>query len=563
MTDKLLKRTLRRFRLTRGRDSSVTSSKTKYSETTEPLQPDSAFLNLPLDIFNLLIRYLTYRDLVALSLTTKGLRHLCPDVLSKDAPGLACISLIHKRLLPNRTSPSKLDPTFWGECSYCSHPLCSPTCPSALFLDYRTGIFFPASLYPNHEAIASKTRGFAETSGCHERFLPGDTSTPWDNSPTDGFDKSMYKTVWCEHHRCPASLMKDNYIKENAPMGAYRFYGDYYSRGGWAPARDGPPRSRRDSPFTIPHTKFLVGYREKPTIENEEPVDDQSTTVEQMENVVKFYRLNLNNGIDPSFDPKRDQDPIDEKYFYDTLCRHCFLPLRRSDAPGIFWSRRICTCAGSFHSRVGAQSRNPILVKPGCPGCGVVSVKFTVVEAFAPVPAYDSLIRFSLVLASEMQITTVGTLDSTVLNSPRAEATTARTARRARKIERLTPLRPEKVKQALDIIRYEPLIPIPPKPARGLQDLPLPIINKILFYVLCNTRYWKTRYIPEARRLIFQGRGDWHWDNYYNEPTGTCSECRRFKNLDRDIRIRSTWRCTDDCNYGFHMFMTKGGIRIY
>lgn len=590
MPKKIFKRTLKRLHIIRTCDGEVSSSrKNNYTQKPESFRPDSHFLNLPLDIFNLILTHLSYADIVSLSLTTKSIRYICPDPSSETSPGPECRSQAYERCLPGNNSSSKsnkksifnlnLDPegrnSWEGRCSYCLHPLCPPTCPSALILDYRTGVFYPASLYPFQSATPAPTAGFPETSGCYERFVPGDTLSyiPWNNSPLGNSDYGTYKTIWCEHHRCPASLLKDNYLKENAPTGAYRFYGDYYADGDWAAVRDGPPKIPRGAPFIIPHTKFLAGYRKTPLNDPKKisrpSSASQPTTLEPLDNVVKFYKLNLNNGIDPSFDPERDQDPIDEPYFYDTLCRHCFLPLRRSEAPRIFWSRKTCDCAQNrpFKSRLGEPSENPILTKPGCRGCGIVSVKFTTIGAFTPVPAYDSHIHFSLVLASEMQIGSIRPdLGERQLNryQKRLSTPTHRPISQHMHIQqRLIPLNPERHQQSLNIIRYEPTIPLPPKTTRGLQNLPSSIINRILIYVLQNTRYRKPRYIAEARRLIFHGWGDWSWENYRNAPTGTCSECRKFKNLDKEIRLRSTWRCTDDCNYGFHMFMTKGSIRGY
>ncbi|KAK6508661.1 hypothetical protein TWF506_010741 [Arthrobotrys conoides] len=590
MPKKIFKRTLKRLHIIRTCDEEPSPpSKNKVTQKTESSRPESEFLNLPLDIFNLILTHLSYADIVSLSLTTKSLRYICPDPSSKSSPGPECQGQVYKRCLPYQTNssksskksiltrnPSLKDSNPWeGKCSYCLYPLCPPTCPSALILDYRTGIFYPASLYPFHCATPAPTAGFPDTSGCLERFLPGDkpsTITSWSNSPIPEFsDSPVYKTIWCEHHRCPESLLKDNYMKEDAPTGAYRFYGDYYARNNWATARDGPPKNSRRVQFIIPHTKFLAGYRKTPLNESpkkssERPLSaGQPSTPEPLDNVVKFYKLNLNNGIDPSFDPERDQDPIDEPYFYDTLCRHCFLPLKRPDVAVIFWSKKTCDCAQKrpFKSRLGEQSQNPIITKPGCRGCGIVSVKFTAIEAFTPVPAYDSHIHFSLVLASEMQIGSIRSNlgERQLISSSRRRPPSTGRPMAPHLQQQLFPLNPEKHQQSLNIIRYEPIILLPPKTTRGLQNLPPHIINRILIHVLHNTRYRKPRYISEARRLIFHGWADWTWDNYYNAPTGTCSECRKFKSLDRETRLRSTWRCTDDCNYGFHMFMTKGSIR--
>ncbi|RVD86172.1 uncharacterized protein DFL_004462 [Arthrobotrys flagrans] len=92
-----------------------------------------------------------------------------------------------------------------AHCSYCLEQLCPPTCATALFLDYRTGIFLPASLYPIHDATAVLTKGFPETTRLDTHFRGRRENSgrfygpDYDNFPdpqTKSRQEPGYKTIW-------------------------------------------------------------------------------------------------------------------------------------------------------------------------------------------------------------------------------------------------------------------------------------------------------------------------------------------------------------------------------
>ncbi|KAK6527271.1 hypothetical protein TWF281_010459 [Arthrobotrys megalospora] len=329
-----------------------------------PTPPESLFLNLPLDIINLVMEYLTPCERLTLSLTTKRLRHLTPAFCLHGSPGF-----IYDYLL----SPQVHAPTPAGRCSYCAKPLCPPTCPTALFLDYKTGIFYPASLYPVHRAVPAPTEGFDKTSRCRQNFVPSENPPAWDNSPmgqnTAAFllphpcyaeknpTPAVYKTIWCEHHRCPPSLMSDNYNRENAPMGSYRFHGDYYSNGMWPAVRKGFPKSGAWTP----------------------PIPARPEKIE-------WTALLIPKETDP------------EPFFYDQLCRHCYLPISSSELSDTVWSGRICKCW--IPSKSSLKGKEVPSYPQSCE-C-TIPVMFTLIEAFIPSTVYGSRVPFYLVLASEI-----------------------------------------------------------------------------------------------------------------------------------------------------------------
>ncbi|KAK6502853.1 hypothetical protein TWF481_007894 [Arthrobotrys musiformis] len=178
----------------------------------------SPFLNIPQDILVIILKHLSYIDLIALSLTTKGLRYVSPPDTHESKPEKYCIRRIYRSLLPPRTNA--------GTCSYCSHPLCPPTCSPAIILDAETGIFYPSRLFPT-EASAAPTSDFPETINCGAHF-PETPPQEWDNTPTS--TSPTYKTIWCDHHRCPPHLLSENFHKPNPSTGAYRLYHDYLSQ---------------------------------------------------------------------------------------------------------------------------------------------------------------------------------------------------------------------------------------------------------------------------------------------------------------------------------------------
>ncbi|EWC43851.1 hypothetical protein DRE_07295 [Drechslerella stenobrocha 248] len=219
-------------------------------------------LNLSIDILAMVIEYLSFRDIVALSLTTKGFRHLnrqLPATTSTPPPSpgneAMCSAKIHQRFLPPRPQ------NFSQNCPYCRHELCPPTCSTALFLDTATGIFFPAALYPlykahfkydtangKHESVLSvnsvnKRGSFIESQrnslilahGAYKRHSSTLTVKPME---------CMYSTIWCEHHRCPKDLFAQKPLFEsNENDGGEKFLQEYDNDQRWKlTRRDRGPR---------------------------------------------------------------------------------------------------------------------------------------------------------------------------------------------------------------------------------------------------------------------------------------------------------------------------------
>ncbi|KAK6512568.1 hypothetical protein TWF481_001453 [Arthrobotrys musiformis] len=365
------------------------------------------FLDLSLDIFKLIQSHLTSCDRVRLSLTTKRLRHTAENLLPQGTPGT-----LYEHLLPRKTNTPPSAPGF---CSYCAHPLCPPTCPTALFLDYKTGIFYPASLYPVDHASPAPTKGFDKNYRCHQHFMPGDDPRPWNNSPPgrnntqtksthDKETSTVYKTIWCEHHRCPPSLLSNNYDVKDAPMGAYRFNGDYYYGARWPGVRKAHSIQSNQTPPLPPEfpREYSVKGRTKPV---------------------------------PSI-------PIDEaggeSFFYDKLCRHCFLPVASSNIAEKVWAGIVCTC---WKPSSGDENSGP-----GRCDC-TVPVRFTLFKAFHPISVFSTVVPFYLAIASEIKVFRVKTATG--------------------KVKSLTiPADPEGYNRSLEIVK----VGIPPRIVAGLAD---------------------------------------------------------------------------------------------
>ncbi|KAK6534465.1 hypothetical protein TWF281_005789 [Arthrobotrys megalospora] len=387
------------------------------------------FLNLPRDIIIQLPEYLDYEDQVALSLTTKGLRYLAPNESSRGWPGGSCNQVIHRNFLPNAYElnvtdgdRNSSDPENYGQCSYCNHPLCPPTCPTALFLDYETGIFYPASLYPLRTVVPGKgraapasTEGFAENSGCHEHFTPGQSEIPWDNNPSSQYRSLrtkhdcgiVYKTIWCEHHRCPSSLINDNFHKENATMGSYRLYRDYHSNS-WDNVRKGL-------------LTYICG----------------TTKMEDMNDIYP-PPSSSSSGITPKI-----LFPTTEKGFFNQLCPHCRFPMNEKA-----WSETSCSCSvtedieyedsygDSSGWACGGSSYRTVYIRE-C-GCEPVHVTFIMCEAFSSIDtstASGTPTPFYFVLASEAKVKS---------EIPKGEW---------RFVDHIKLLQPKEVQRSLEIIR--------------------------------------------------------------------------------------------------------------
>ncbi|KAK6521322.1 hypothetical protein TWF506_001546 [Arthrobotrys conoides] len=278
------------------------------STSTTPL------LNLPKDVFLLFLNHLTYTDILSVSLTTKGLYYLNPPESTPGYPGKDCARTIRQIFLTKplqSVEAGNNNDNKNGYCSYCPQKLCPPTCPSAIILDSKTGIFYPTALYPYQTAVPASTSNFPDSiDHCSTHFTPKESSsiTPkqWDNTDihlplkTQTFNKGIYKTIWCNHHRCPPSLLDTNFHKQNPSVGAYRLYRDYNSKL-WTSIR-----YNLRSPHLPIHIELPRGLKEIPF-------------------------KDLDDDTDASHPP--------QQLFLNELCYHCRLPINTRP-----WYDRICEC---------------------------------------------------------------------------------------------------------------------------------------------------------------------------------------------------------------------------
>ncbi|KAK6501500.1 hypothetical protein TWF481_009338 [Arthrobotrys musiformis] len=431
------------------------------SERQESIASESSnpFLSLPVEILLEVTKQIAYRDLIALSLTTKGLRYLCPK-RPEDKRELRCFFRIHRKFLSDeyipqsqhksRTRKPQIIPP--ANCPYCQHRLCPPTCETALFLDSDSGFFFPRHLFPTH--IAKFRYGGKYTD--HIKGL--DNSFP---SQKRGGQIYYYSTIWCEHHRCPRDMLsKKKYYKPKSGLGVPLFLKEYHH---W---RQTKLVSHEVGIGHWVHDRWKVGYRLPPGVKDATDVDED------------------------------DLIPIHEKFFYDSMCLHCLseLPFYSN---GPYWRQAqflayYCSCHKDAklsketpeqrRVRIGPRVRRtccirvrpPVVEHRGCQSCGYVSVKFTRIEAFDYVRKKE---------------------DGTGIENGRNEgywaylATEHRLSRspagyRGDERQRLCSVRPEEDAKLLDIVRGSGygLIPLN-APRVGIQDLPYKILRQILEYL--------------------------------------------------------------------------------
>ncbi|KAK6518072.1 hypothetical protein TWF506_005234 [Arthrobotrys conoides] len=416
------------------------------------------FLNLPIDILIEVTKALAFRDLIALSLTTKGLRYLRPN-RPENKRDLRCFLRIHRQFLSNeyipqsqhksREKPSLIPP---ANCPYCQHRLCPPTCETALFLDSDSGFFFPKHLFPVHLA---KFRYGGKYSS-HIKEL--ENSFP---SQKRSGQIYYYSTIWCEHHRCPRDMLsKSKYYNTKNGLGVPLFLKEYYH---W---RQTKQVSHEVGIGYWVHDRWKVGYRLPPGAQNSKDVDEN------------------------------DLIPIHEKFYYDSMCLHCLSELPFDSGPSYWRQAQFLAYRCSCHqdgkitkenvteTRILVRQRGRgsccIRVRPpsaehrGCKSCGYVSMKFTRIEAFDFVQKKD---------------------DGTDIENARAEGYWAYLATeckqglppagyRGDEKQKMYPVRPQDDARFLDIIRgpgYR-LIPLNP-PRVGIQDLPYKILRQILGYL--------------------------------------------------------------------------------
>ncbi|RVD85580.1 uncharacterized protein DFL_003898 [Arthrobotrys flagrans] len=418
--------------------------------------PSNPFLNLPIDILVEITKGLAFRDLIALSLTTKGLRYLRPK-RPENGRELRCFFRIHQQFLSDeyipqtqhksRKKPQIIPP---ANCPYCQHRLCPPTCETALFLDSDSGFFFPRHLFPTHLAKFKYGGKYAS----HIKELD-------DIFPTRKRSGQIYhySTIWCEHHRCPRDMLsKNEYYNVKNELGVPLFLKEYNY---W--------RQTKLSCHEVGigywvHDRWKVGYRFPPGAQDSKEADEN------------------------------DLIPIYEKFFYDSMCLHCLSEVPFNTDINLWRQAEFLGYACSCHKdeklstesqaekqvRFGLRGWGCIRVRPppvkhrGCQNCGYVSMKFTRIEAFDFVQKRE---------------------DGTNMENGRREGYWAYLATECRpgpppagylgdEKQRMYPVRPQENARYLDIIRgpgYN-LIPLDP-PRVGIQDLPYEVLRQILGYL--------------------------------------------------------------------------------
>ncbi|KAK6515267.1 hypothetical protein TWF506_007610 [Arthrobotrys conoides] len=413
--------------------------------STKDSTSSTPFLNLPIDVLVLFLNYLRTRDLIALSLTTKKLRWVRPviDSLADDdlpdtlniriSPRVKsllrneqkaearCSHRIHQRFLP----PSKVS---HDKCPYCAHPLCPPSCPTALFLDTLSGVFFPAQFYRTNKAV------FKYSTNIVQKLL-FNTHVPSRTVGEDKTQKFVYSTIWCEHHRCPRDLFLysgPSFSNLSLSSGAHKFLTEYTQT-----ASDLQWRtvcSSKSLGHWI-HDRWRVGYRPSDQNPSAKPSSITSNPI--------------------------PQNPVHEAHFYDLLCLHCLRPVSSQmvrSLPTPYEYSCFCEHIGN---------------RKGCVRCGVTTIRYTRFEAF-DLPNDQTLANtwttrkyvlpregFWLFVATEYR---VGPSTNPNASEPR----------------RLYPMDPQRTEKLLSIVRGFKIIPLPPQPRIKLEELPYSILRRII-----------------------------------------------------------------------------------
>ncbi|RVD89548.1 uncharacterized protein DFL_000551 [Arthrobotrys flagrans] len=401
-----------------GPQSTATTnpSNSLQQQPTVPL-----LFTLPTEIFSLILERLTFRDIVAFSLTSRALRDIYTP--PEDPKRRRCAQRIHSVFLPH----VNLYRRNVHKCPYCAHPLCPPTCPTALLLDSNTGIFFPSSLWPD----CARAR-FLYAHKPHPSKEHVDCRQP----PSTGGE---YSTIWCSHHRCPRDLFSIKHIHKRS--GPESFLAEYRTRRGWKLAR----KSRGQAPKLA---RWFVGYKTK---SQEEAISISNGGNEKAERTAGCY----------------------EKVFYETFCRHCLRPIEHVGVKLYPRPLGSSSCASCSSAPWGRWNR-------GCLDCGIVSVKIRMIDVFDEKWSGSRIFSKSkkrdgvsndlswqehsgyyLFLATECRIiNTIGAVER----------------------RRLVPVNPQKADEALNIVRGRKIYNID-KPKVGIESLPYKILSQILGYL--------------------------------------------------------------------------------
>ncbi|KAK6507953.1 hypothetical protein TWF481_006373 [Arthrobotrys musiformis] len=409
---------------------------------------------LPAEIFSLILTRLTFRDIVALSLTSRALRDIYTP--PEDLIRRRCAQRIHSVFLnvnhhkpkshnitnnPNHNTDTNVGVNVSNgyKCPYCAHPLCPPTCTSALLLDSNTGIFFPSTLWPD----CSRAR-FLYAHKPHPSKEHVDCRQP----PSTGGE---YSTIWCQHHRCPRDLFSIKHIHKRS--GPESFLAEYRTRRGWKLAR----KSRGQAPKLA---RWFVGYKSKT---QEEAVSIAAKSLDH--NNHNQHEKSRGGGVG-----------CYEKVFYETFCRHCLRPIEHVGVklyPRPLGNSSCASCSPTPWTAGGRWNR-------GCLDCGIASVKIRMIDVFDEKWSGSRIFSKSkkrdgvsndlswqehdgywLFLATECRIVnTIGDVER----------------------RRLVPVNPEKAEAALNIVRGRSIHNIS-KPKVGIESLPYKILSQILGYL--------------------------------------------------------------------------------
>ncbi|KAK6538562.1 hypothetical protein TWF694_010141 [Orbilia ellipsospora] len=474
----------------------------------------SPLLNLPLEVFNMITADLPYYDILSLSLTTRRLFRLYPtpdqlpstETYAEWRKQAICNHLILHRYLPHRIFDIPENPDM---CPYCSVELCPPTCPSALLLDSKTGVFYPASLYPLGPLHPAMLQFLAPEAQSKSRFAPTDLPR-LTNLRT--FPKDTYTTIWCSHHRCPADLLSANFQEKSAPAGSIRFWHDHNDR------------------YNIQWDPTKTNLNQAHTHKNASLVIKPTQDLKLIEKLVG-YRTKSQTPPTPGFSSKRNTVeipiPVHETTFYDSLCRHCRLPLPVSSSE--LWFGITCTCDNKARNRDHS----------GCSTCGAVSMKFTTIEAFEPIIYREKKQRhlksFKLTLATEVRV------EKKFVDG--------------KLVDHLVDVFPDAARRNLDLVRYSRITPPPVQtlPRIAIPNLPDNILDLITGYLLENTRFDEAGFISKARRFLFQSKGVWDW---YHDRADYCDECRDFSQQAALHRKPRSYECA--CDWAFYLFIMDG-----
>ncbi|EPS45116.1 hypothetical protein H072_871 [Dactylellina haptotyla CBS 200.50] len=481
----MLQRALQKLQLSRGDHSkvpspSIVSAPEPPSTTSTDPEANSSpppFFSLSIDILALILKYLKFRDLVAISLTAKGLRHLCPPITQSPASKLEarCLHRLNRRLLPPKLQGQP--PTGPIKCPYCSHSLCPPVCSSALLLDSASGVFYPSSLYPLHLATFK-----------YSKFPPSD-GTPF-----------TYSTIWCAHHRCPRDLLTQKPplltsitsnitpLPQQLHSGPQKFLSEYTNETTFASL------NKKQYYLCFQTPSWLIGH--KPEYELPARVI-RTRRGADISSDMKLAGVKRYGFLDEITKQEDDGDggtrtvngwlqPAYERFNYESLCMHCYNPINAPTKS--IWAldfTNFCTCDHNVvHDHTADDggdaeegSTRANMTRPGCRMCGVANVRYTLVEAFDLVREKVSKTKYvlrqeyyRLFLATECDIYTD--------MSPYAVEK-----------ERIRPINPDRAAQSMDIVRglsADSLIRPFPKPVYrvGIANLPYPVLRMILVILL-------------------------------------------------------------------------------